>query len=325
MNRGSGGACLPATAAVAGAAGQNVMTLADCWAPTRMHNMMPSVSYPNPSATLSPASSTAHLSVMSILSDSESSAYPTPVSTPDLDEQRGSPDVEEQLKEGSIHVATSSPPQSSSSTLSVANVSLEATEEEIGSVFSSCSGFVKSSLVHPNGGNCQTALIEFTDADCVKAAMVKFQGSSFEWVVNGAGICMEFVKQDSRDVQSSAMECSSSPSSSNGTLSPPNAISPKHQTPRSQSSSLHSPSPHRHHPPAENRCHPSPPVVHVTPRAGADDSAVLRPRPVNPVMPVQPPVHYTSPNLNHLNSTASFIYPSTGMMMNQHVLQPMWH
>ena len=58
------------------------------------------------------------------------------MSTPDLDEQRGSPDVEEQLKEGSIHVATSSPPQSSSSTLSVANVSLEATEEEIGSVFS---------------------------------------------------------------------------------------------------------------------------------------------------------------------------------------------
>ena len=33
----------------------------------------PSVSYPNPAATLSPASSTAHLSVMSILSDSESS------------------------------------------------------------------------------------------------------------------------------------------------------------------------------------------------------------------------------------------------------------
>ena len=37
LSRGSG-TCLPAAAV--GAAGQNVLTLADCWAPTRMHNIM---------------------------------------------------------------------------------------------------------------------------------------------------------------------------------------------------------------------------------------------------------------------------------------------
>ena len=37
---GGSGGCLPTTAAAVGTVGQNVLTLADCWAPTRMHNNM---------------------------------------------------------------------------------------------------------------------------------------------------------------------------------------------------------------------------------------------------------------------------------------------
>lgn len=40
LARGGSGGCLPTTATTVGAVGQNVLTLADCWAPTRMHNNM---------------------------------------------------------------------------------------------------------------------------------------------------------------------------------------------------------------------------------------------------------------------------------------------
>lgn len=52
------------------------------------------------------------------------------MSTPDLDDQHSSPEVEEHLKEEGI---ASSPP---SATLSVSNVNQQATEDEISSVFS---------------------------------------------------------------------------------------------------------------------------------------------------------------------------------------------
>ena len=52
------------------------------------------------------------------------------MSTPDLDEQRSSPEIEDRLKEEGV---ASLPP---SATLLVANVNQQATEEEISSVFS---------------------------------------------------------------------------------------------------------------------------------------------------------------------------------------------
>ena len=123
---------------------------------------------------------------------------------------------------------------------------------------------------------------------------------------------------------SSAMECSCSPPSSNGTLSPPNTLSPKHQTAHPHFSSL-SPSPQQHqHPPTTgNFCHQSPPIVHVATQGETDDSAVLLPRPINPA--VIPSMPYASPNFKQFSSAPSFIYPGAGPLMNQHVLQPMWH
>ena len=95
----------------------------------------------------------------------------------------------------------------------------------------SCSGFMKLSLVHENGKSSQTALVEFCvssiiiiihvcqhvrrtdgrygggisfqDVDCAKAALEKYQGSSFTWISNGGRICIELVKPDlARDVSS---------------------------------------------------------------------------------------------------------------------------
>lgn len=58
-------------------------------------------------------------------------AYPTPVSTPDIDEQRSLAEVDEGVKEESVI-----PPQRQTATLSVANVNQQATEDEIRTVFS---------------------------------------------------------------------------------------------------------------------------------------------------------------------------------------------
>ena len=117
------------------------------------------------------------------------------------------------------------------------------------------------------------------------------------------------------------MEYSSSPPSSSGTLSPPIIVSPKHQAHSHSQPLPHTLNPPRHLPPAENHCHFS----QVAPQGVTDDSAVLLQRPVNPAVLVQPPIHYTSPNVKDFNGTPSFVYPSTRMLMNQHVIQPMWH
>lgn len=120
------------------------------------------------------------------------------------------------------------------------------------------------------------------------------------------------------------MECSSSPPSSNETPSPPNTLSPKHQTAHPHFSTFSSvPQQHQYPPAAEKFCHPSPRRVHVATQGETDDSAVLLPRPINPA--AIPSMAYTSPNLKQLSSAPSFVYPSAGPLMNQHVLQPMWH
>ena len=121
-------------------------------------------------------------------------------------------------------------------------------------------------------------------------------------------------------VQSTAVEFPSSPPSSNGTLSPV-VISPQHQTrphPNHTPNISHPYASDNHYTPA-----PAPSVVQVLPQRETDDSASLR-RLGNPVVP-SAPYAYTSTNFKHYNSAPPpFLYPNTGMLMNQHVIQPMW-
>lgn len=154
----------------------------------------------SPSPTLSPASSFPQLSVLNMLDSDNSYPLPSPMyytlmPSPSPTPTPVSSQHHTSLPPSGLSSSSTSSLSSSSScsTLFVANLELQHTEEEVADVFRNYAGFVKAKLF--TRGGPPVAFVEFKTVECATSAMEKLQGYVLPNTKRVSGIRIEYARQ----------------------------------------------------------------------------------------------------------------------------------